>query len=179
MTNWGDQQPWWQVPIKKFEWWPDYPPNPTINVEPTKQKAKGMNYSKVVFLINSKVRAIRATYEAQDNAPRTLFKTLDPNTKIDDYVVVATDSRHKMTVVKVKEVDVEVDHDSEETVQWVIGKVDKDSYDVILKQEEQAIATIKSAETTRKRNELKKSLLMDAEEKIKALPIYSNGDSTT
>jgi hypothetical protein len=135
-----------------------------------------MNYSTAVFLINSNVRAIVCTYEAGDTAPRTTFKSLDPDIKKDDLVIVPTDTRHKMTVVKVVETDVEVDFDSPATMLWIVGKVDGANYQQVLSQEAQAIDTIKSAEKNRKRDELRKSILADQADNIKALPISTVGD---
>ncbi len=74
-----------------------------------------MNYSTAIFLINPKVRAIAAVYEPDtDNrkAPRTIFKTFDSTIEVGDYILVPTDTRHKMTVNKVVEVDVEPDLES-------------------------------------------------------------------
>lgn len=135
-----------------------------------------MNYTTAVFLINKHVRAIMATYEAEDGAKRTMFKTLDDSVKVGDFVTVPTDTRHKMTVVKVVECDVDVDFDSATQVQWVIGEVDRAAYERTLAEEAQAIQAIKSAETQRKRDELRKTMFANHVETLKALPIYANGD---
>lgn len=71
-----------------------------------------MNYSTAIFLINPKVRAIAAIYEPDTDsrkAPRTVFKTFDQSIGVNDYILVPTETRHKMTVNKVVEVDVEPD----------------------------------------------------------------------
>lgn len=136
-----------------------------------------MNYSTAVFLINKHARAIVATYEADDKAPRTTFKTLDPSIKEGDYVIVETDTRHKITVCKVVETDVDFDFDTPAKMSWVIGKVDRAAFDLTLQQEQSAIAAIKSAELRKKREDLKKSMFADHMESIKALPIYANGEN--
>jgi len=136
-----------------------------------------MNYSTAVFLINKHARAIVATYEADDKATRTTFKTLDPSIKEGDYVIVETDTRHKMTVCKVVETDVDFDFDTPAKMSWVIGKVDRAVFDLTLQQEQSAIAAIKSAELRKKREDLKKSMFADHMESIKALPIYANGEN--
>jgi hypothetical protein len=137
-----------------------------------------MNYSTAVFLINKNVRAVLATYEAEDTAKRTLFKTLDPTLKAGDFAIVPTDTRHKMTVVKIVETDVDVDFDSPTPVQWIMGKVDRTSYDEMLAQEQQAITVIKSAELRKKRDDLRKAMFADHVETLKALPIaVINGDA--
>lgn len=131
-----------------------------------------MNYSKAIFLISDKVRAVAVTYEEGDKAPQTLFKTLNPDIKVDDFVVVETGTRHHMTVCKVVEVDVDLDVDDDVEIKWIIGTVQTADFDSLVQQERDAIAKIKSAEKRRKREELAKSLLADAEG-LKELPIYS------
>lgn len=132
-----------------------------------------MNYSTAIFLISDKARAIMATYESYDDAPRTMFKTLDPKIAVDDYVLVPTTTRHHMTVCKVVEVDVEPDFDAADEVQWIIGTVNTKDFNDLKAQEGDAITKIKSAEKRKKREELRKALIADAEDDLKALPIYT------
>ena len=137
-----------------------------------------MNYTTAVFLINKHVRAVLATYESEDNAKRTLFKTLDDTVAVGDFVVVPTDTRHKMTVCKVVETDVDVDFDSTAPVAWVIGKVDRTAHEQVLAQEGTAIQAIKSAELRQKRDNLRKAMFADHLDTLKALPIAAmNGDA--
>lgn len=117
-----------------------------------------MNLSTAVFLINDNARAIVATYEATENAPRTMFKSFDPSIKVDDYVVVPTDTRHRMTVCKVVEVDVEVDFDSPTQIAWIIGRIDLADVTQIKEQEAAAIAAIQAAEKLKKRKALQDSM---------------------
>ncbi len=136
-----------------------------------------MNYSTAIFLINSRARAIMCTYEVHDGASPYMLKTLDPSIKVDDYVIVPTDSRHKMTVVKVVEVDVDVDFDKAYDVKWILGVVDTEANKELIGQEQAAIKAIQSAELTKKRKELRDAMLADHVEEIKALPISDmNGD---
>lgn len=130
-----------------------------------------MNYSTAVFLINDSVRAVVATYE--DGGKKNTFKTLDQTIKTDDICVVPSTTRHGMTTVKVVEVDVNIDFDSTETVPWIVQKVDKDGFENLTMMEKQAVDMIHSAEQRRKREELRKSILADQAESIKALPISS------
>lgn len=136
-----------------------------------------MNYSKAIFLISDDVRAVNVTYEKDEPdrpATRTMFKTLNPKIKVDDYVVVPTDTRHHMTVCKVAEVDVEVDLETGNDMEWIVGVVNRANFQKIKSQEGDAISRIKSAEKRRKREELRQALLDDVgEEEVKALPIYS------
>lgn len=137
-----------------------------------------MNYSTAVFLINKNARAISATYESGDGAVRTVFKTLDASIKVGDFVIVPTDTRHKMTVVKVVEADVDVDFDSTIQMQWIVGTVDRKAFETTLSQEGDAITKIKSAELRKKRTELAASVLADYAPEIKLLPIAAmNGDT--
>ncbi len=137
-----------------------------------------MNYSTAIFLISDQARAINITYEEGDDAPKTMFKTLDPDIKIDDYVAVPTETRHHMTVCKVVEVDVEPDLESGKTMSWVVGVVDRADFDKIKSHEGDAIARIKSAEKTRKRKELRDALLADVGSDLEKLPIYSQAEAS-
>lgn len=134
-----------------------------------------MNYSTAIFLISDTVRAVEGIYENSDNAPRTTFKTFDTSIKIDDYVVVPTETRHKMTVVKIVDVDIDLDVETNEDIKWIVGTVNRESFEDLTAQEEDAIARIKSAQKRKKRQELAAALMADAEEEIKALPIASTG----
>jgi hypothetical protein len=124
-----------------------------------------MNYSTAIFLVNKSVRAIAGIYEDDDNGkrpvPKQIFKTLDPSISAGDFVLVPTNTRHKMTVNKVVEVDVDVDFDNATPMAWVIGVVDRTEFERTTKMEEQAIATIKSAEKRRRQDELRAALLKD------------------
>lgn len=134
-----------------------------------------MNYSTAIFLINPKVRAIAAIYEPDTDsrkAPRTVFKTFDQTISVDDFVLVPTETRHKMTVNKVVEVDVEPDLEASACMQWVIGVVDRASYEDVLAQENRAIDLMKAAEKTHAREELRKKMMAHVDEtKLAALQI--------
>ena len=138
-----------------------------------------MNYSTALMLINNNIRAIRCTYEPDvENrlSPRTLFKTLDKSIVVGDFVVVPTNTRHKMTVVQVVEVDADVDFDSDVQVEWIICKVSIADHLQITAEEERAIKSIKDAEKLRKRNGLRDSLLAHESETLKSLPIATMGN---
>lgn len=137
-----------------------------------------MNYSTAVFLINKNLRAVTATYEAEENAKRTLFKTLDQTLTVGDFVVVQTDTRHKMTVCRITEVDVDVDFDSQTRVDWIVGKVDAKAHVETLAQEQAAIQAIKSAELRTKRETLRDSMLANHVEGLKTLAIADMGAAT-
>ena len=121
-----------------------------------------MNYSTALFLFNDKLRAVNVSYDPTcKNEPLVVFKTLDPDTKPGDFVVVPTETRHKMTVVKVVDVDVDVDFESTVKMEWIIGRVDRASYEETLTQEGRAIAKMKSAEAHKKREELKNAMFAE------------------
>ena len=108
-----------------------------------------MNYSTAIFLINPKARAIAAIYEPDTESrksPRTIYKTFDQTLSVGDYILVPTETRHKMTVNKVVEVDIDPDLESHTQMNWVIGVVDRVAYDDVLAQEARAIDLMKAAE---------------------------------
>lgn len=157
---------------------PDKPLNINVNI-----KGNTMNMSTAILLINKNCRAMMCIYETKESMggnkepPQTMFKTFDPALKVDDYVLVPTETRHKMTVVKIAAADVEVDFDSTIEVPWIIGKIDTTGYQKTLAQEGDALKLIKTAQDTKKRNELAKTLL-DAVDPaaLNALPIAKAGN---
>lgn len=141
-----------------------------------------MNYSTAVMLINENIRAIKVTYEKdQDHnkAQRYIYKTLDQSIEEDDLVVVSTDTRHGFTVVKVVDVDVDVDFENDMEIKWIVSKISTQEADEILVEEEKWIDTLKAAEKRRKREEIKKSMLdMYEDDGIDKLAIASMGGAT-
>lgn len=148
-----------------------------------KQKeVTGMNYSTAVFLINPDVRAIRCAYEEDQpgkKASTVIYKSFDKSIKPDDFVIVPTTTRHKMTVVKVTEVDIDFDVESREEMGWIIGTVDRADHDHVLAIEAEAVATIKRAELRNKRESLAEKLLADKHGDLKMLEIanFSGSDN--
>ena len=94
-----------------------------------------MNYTTAIFLINKNVRAVLCNYEPNAPDKTIMFKTLDKTIREGDFVLVPTSTRHNMTVSKVVETDVDVDFDSGATVGWIISKIDRSAYEVVLSQE--------------------------------------------
>ena len=146
----------------------------------------GLNYTKAVFLISDDVRAINVSYEpAQptshnpDVKPKMYtFKTVDKSIKVGDLVVVPTDTRHKMTVCRVEETDLEVDvEDDSVKLKWIIDKVNTKEHEKTLKLEQDCISQIRSANKAKKREELREALLKNmGEDNAKALPLYNTKD---
>jgi hypothetical protein len=137
-----------------------------------------VNYSIAVFLLNDNCRLCRGIFEADSPdgktlARRELLKTFDPTIANGDIVMVPTSTRHGVSVLKITEVDTDLDIDTTEDVRWVIGKVDQEYYTMLKHQEEQAIAAIKQAELKKKKKAMMETMAMDYVEDLKSLPISS------
>lgn len=148
--------------------------NDEPNDQPQRRKPQ-MNYSSAVFLINKNVRAIKVTYDKAEGGKSPseyTFKTLDTSIKVDDFVVVPTDTRHGLTVVKVTQCDVDIDLDDAATqYKWIVARVDRTGYDQTLLDEAQAVKVIRLAEFNKKRSDLREGMLGASMDEIKALPI--------
>lgn len=122
-----------------------------------------MNYSTAVMLFNQDIRAVRVSYDPSDKVngkPRDyLFKTLDPELIVGDYVNIPTETRHNITVGRVEEIDSEVDFDSELEIKWVISRVPMREHENILYDEQQWIAEMKKAQARKKKEDIKKSMV--------------------
>lgn len=133
-----------------------------------------MNSSKIVFIVNEAARLIQCTYDASvaREAPKTyLFKTLDQSIKVDDLVVVETNTRHGYTIVKVTEVDVDVDFDDPVDLTWAFSPINLDAI-VELKQAEQAaIDKVRAIELKKKREALRQAMFADNEETMGQLKL--------
>ena len=122
-----------------------------------------MNYSTAVMLFNADIRAVKVSYDPNDlsnGKPKSyLFKTLDPDLKVGDYVTIPTDTRHKITVGRVEEIDVEVDFDDALEIKWIVSRVPVSEYEGILKDEESWIAEMKKAQNRKKKEDIKNSMI--------------------
>jgi len=135
-----------------------------------------MHSSRKVFLLDNEPRCVLATYE-KDEGPlyntkkvkTTEYKTFDDDVAVDDLVIVKTNTRHGFTVVKVKEVDVEPDLDSSDEINWVVSRFDTGIYEGIIKKEEEFLSAVRKAEKTRRKAELKKDFLADADASVNLL----------
>lgn len=129
------------------------------NDKPTKKRKKTMtNYSTAVMLFNDNIRAIKCAYEPGSGNRDTVFKTLDKTIEVDDLVIVPTGTRAGMTVVKVVEVDYDIDIEDDTQVDFIVGKVHIKAYDQILELEQKWISALKAGEKQRKRDELEGSM---------------------
>lgn len=116
-----------------------------------------MNYSTSVMLINENIRAVRGRYE--DGGKAVVFKTIDQSIKVDDFVVVESGTRWNVTTVKITEIDVSPDFDSNEHMHWVISKIDMAAHQKVTDMESQAIELIKKGELRKRREDIKKNTL--------------------
>jgi hypothetical protein len=124
-----------------------------------------MNLSTAVFLVEESARAVRVEYDpdvARNNNPSKLFKTVSPDLKKDDLVVVPTHTRHGFTVAKITEIDFQVDFHTTEQYAWIVSKVDKAGYDHTLEVEKTIIQRVGKAEENKMRAELKASMGLGA-----------------
>ncbi len=162
-----------------------------VRASPVERKDKRMNYSRAIFLINEDVRLIKVSYETDENGKpvgnsRNVeglydFKTFDRSIEVGDYVIVPTNTRHGMTVVRVEEVDCECDIESSLELKWILGTVSThNADDMLIQKEQQAITKIKAAERAKRRRELRETLLANMDEDaIKALPLHKESEGDT
>lgn len=122
-----------------------------------------MNYSTAVMLFNQDIRAVRVSYDPNDlvdKKPRSyLFKTLDPDLKVGDYVTIPTDTRHNLTAARVEEIDSEVDFDSSVEIKWIVSRVPVKEYEGILSDEQEWISQMKKAQNRKKKEDIKKNMI--------------------
>ena len=137
------------------------------------------NPSTMIFLANPDVRAIAVIYEDIDinrdttkmkyspeylsggRLPEgaTIFKTMDKDIKINDFVIVPTNTRHGMTVCKVVAVDVTVDYNSSEQCHWIVDKVDTTRFESLRQQEDAMIIAIREKRVDKERRALQKEFI--------------------
>lgn len=147
-----------------------------------------MNYTTAVFLINPALRALKVSYlprpdkndefadfteSAFDKKHVKTYKTLDPNIKEGDFVVVPTETRHGMTVGKVIEVDVPVDYDSPIEMKWVIDRVNHKKYEKIVTDEAEYIKKMRMSEEEAKKKELRDKMQAFSDGQLSAMAIAS------
>lgn len=136
-----------------------------------------MHNSRKVFLLDQEPRCILADYENGPNPKTCEFKTNDMSIKVDDYIVVPTNTRHGMTVCKVVKVDVEPNLDCESEMYWVVSRIDTTNFDNVTQQEQSFLTAAASAEKRRKKEQLKKDFLADIDSDIKVIEYNSTPKS--
>lgn len=119
-----------------------------------------MNKSTAIFLIDPSVRCVAAAYTLVQQGSKTIpsevksFKTFDSTLKVDDLVVVPTDTRLGFTIAKITQVDLHVDYDDHTQMRWIVGKVDIAEYESILEQELGVMDKIADADREARRKKL-------------------------
>ena len=135
-----------------------------------------MDNSKIVFLINDSVTAVRAKYEDGNDTKTYTFKSFDSSVEVDDLAIVQSNTRHGYTVVKITEVNVDVDFDSPTELKWLVQKIDLAGFKQMLAQEAEAVSAVQQAELRRKKEELRRTMFKDHEERIASLAIAHHGE---
>ena len=134
-----------------------------------------MDSSKIVFLINDKVRLIRVSYDSAPMPGEKLshcnFKTLDQSLAVDDFDVVETGTRHGLTVCKVVEVDLDVDFDDGQPLKWAFQRVDFAAIELIRAQEGDAMKAAARAELKRKRDQLREGIFKEHSDMLEGLAL--------
>lgn len=131
-----------------------------------------MHPSKIVFVINDDVKAIRAVYDpGAPNSSCTVFKTLAEDVKVGDIMVVESGAKHGLSICKVEEIDVEPDLESGEAILWAYSVVDTNRIKHMKDAEADAIKTVSAAERARKKAELRATMLAGSDDKVKALEL--------
>ena len=138
-----------------------------------------INTNTAIFLVNTKCRGIRLAYEWCDsngkdmkgNSVNTdIFKSMDSAIKVGDLVLGETQSRHKLCVYKVVEVDVEVDLAHSAYIPWICGNVTSD-LTALKASEEEMIAAIRRKDKEKARADLAKTMLTDYGDVLQNLSI--------
>jgi len=128
-----------------------------------------MHDTRKVFLLEETLRCVKAAYEIGDRPRLVEYKTFNTSIEVGMYLVVPTQSRHEMAVVKVHEVDIEPDLSSDTRMDWVVDTIDRDAYAGTLASEKSFINAARSAERRRMRETLKKDVLADLDANVKVL----------
>ena len=98
---------------------------------------------------------------------------MDQSVKVDDLVLVQTDTRHGYTVVKVTEVDVDVDFDSSSPITWCVGGIDLEAFEDLLNQERTAIETANAAQRRARAQKLREEVFANETASMEALALAS------
>lgn len=127
-----------------------------------------MNLSLASFLVEPNCRAVRVEYDPDhtyknDHLRCRTYKTLDGSIKVDDLVVVPTETRHGFTVVKVKDIGFRVNYDSSDEYKWIVGKVDAAAYKSLLTADKAVVEKVGLIEENKKKRELMEAMGLTGE----------------
>lgn len=129
-----------------------------------------MNYSRAILVMNPDAQCVKVIYEPDTihtKQTRGMFKTFDKTLKVDDFVVVPTDTRWNLTVCKIVETDVDDWMDTSKEIGWVVGRVDMADANKVAAWEASAIESLKDAEKRKRRREMQASMTEAMNEKEK------------
>ena len=122
-----------------------------------------MHDSNRIFLASDTVRAVKGIFETdvnnQPTAKREFFKTFNASLKVGDLVNVETSTRHGVSVIKIVEVDVDIDVESNEPTRWIIGKVETAEYEKFRTMEADMVSEMKKAELKAKRDDMRAKVM--------------------
>lgn len=130
------------------------------------------NKSLNVFLYNKDARAVDVCYDIEtpvtDQKAYTV-KTVIPDLKEGELVMIPTSSRDGFTVVKVIELDTEekLDFDSNRiSYVWIAGRFDRSYYDELIAAEKASESIVRKADHHRRVKELADNLPQEVKEKL-------------
>lgn len=139
------------------------------------------NFDRIIFLMNSNVRAIECSYEPDNDAAnikgrRVVFKSMDKTIRPGMFVVVPSKDRWNLTIVKVTEVDVEPDIESAAKMEWIIGTFDPSQHEKTAQAEAEVIAAVKQQQRARRTEQLRKDLIGGLSPELQRLTMVNNLD---
>jgi hypothetical protein len=108
--------------------------------------------SRQLFIYDETATCIAVEYEPDGN--HVFMKTTDQSINVGDFVLIQTDTRHKLTVAKVKDVGITPDVESHTEIRWAYFKINKAAVDAILQDEAAKQAKIADAQRRAKRRQL-------------------------
>lgn len=123
-----------------------------------------MNPSAAVMLVEDSIRPCMVEYDPdnyKNNSDNRYFKCLDASIKVDDLVIVTTNTRHGMTVARVKKIgvaDVPVNFEGQDFWGWIVGPVPSDQHKRILDTEKAIVGRVQEATTNKLKTELKAAM---------------------
>lgn len=119
----------------------------------------------MIFVSSDKVRALLVEYEPGTKTEGLVqVKTLDPSICVGDFVVVPTRTRHKYTVVKVKEADVVPNMEPTHECYWIVGKVEMEDYEKLLENERAVVARLLQIQLNASRRALRSEMQLSDED---------------
>ena len=122
-----------------------------------------MHDSNRIFLASDTVRAVKGIFEVdvnnQPTAKREYFKTFNTELKVGDLVNVETSTRHGVSVIKIAEIDVDIDVESNEPTRWILGKVETTEYEKFRTMEGDMVSEMKKAELKAKRDDMREKVM--------------------